>query len=99
MIALAIQNIRPNTHWYMEGETYDKLVWLDKKLTKPTEEEINIEINRIKQLAEQTRYKQLRALEYPPIEVFADAWVKNDEKALEDYRQKCLAVKAKYPKP
>ena len=36
---------------------------------------------------------------YPPIEDFADAWVKQDEAALEEYRQKCLAVKAAYPKP
>jgi hypothetical protein len=40
-----------------------------------------------------------RKLEYPPIEDFADAWVKQDEVALEEYRQNCLAVKAKYPKP
>ena len=40
-----------------------------------------------------------RKREYPPIEDFADAWVKQDEAALEEYRQKCLAVKAKYPKP
>jgi len=36
---------------------------------------------------------------YPPIEDFADAWVKDDQVALEEYRQKCLAVKTKYPKP
>lgn len=40
-----------------------------------------------------------RKREYPPIADFADAWVKQDDEALEEYRQKCLAVKAKYPKP
>ena len=40
-----------------------------------------------------------RKREYPPIENFADAWVKQDENALEEYRQMCLAVKSKYPKP
>ena len=44
-------------------------------------------------------YDTKRKTEYPPLEDFADAWVKNDEQSLEDYRQKCLAVKAKYPKP
>lgn len=44
-------------------------------------------------------YAQKRAAEYPPIVDYADAWVKNDEVALEAYRQACLAVKAKYPKP
>jgi len=42
---------------------------------------------------------QRRILEYPPLTDFADAWVKQDETALEEYRQACLAVKAKYPKP
>ena len=40
-----------------------------------------------------------RKREYPPIEDFVDAWVKQDDTALEEYREKCLAVKAKYPKP
>lgn len=44
-------------------------------------------------------YAEKRASEYPPITDYADAWVKNDEVALEAYRQACLAVKAKYPKP
>ena len=44
-------------------------------------------------------YGQKRATEYPDIKEFCDAWVKNDDVALEVYRQKCLAVKAKYPKP
>jgi hypothetical protein len=43
-------------------------------------------------------YAEKRRLEYPPIEDYADAWVKNDEVALEKYRQSCLAVKTKYPK-
>lgn len=44
-------------------------------------------------------YVTQRANEYPSIRDFADAWVKNDSDALETYRQACLAVKAKYPKP
>jgi hypothetical protein len=36
---------------------------------------------------------------YPELGEFVDAWVKNDQAALEEYRQKCLAVKAKFPKP
>ena len=44
-------------------------------------------------------YIMQRSVAYPNLAVFADAWVKNDQAALEEYRQKCLAVKAKYPKP
>jgi hypothetical protein len=44
-------------------------------------------------------YISQRVKNYPALGEFVDAWVKNDEDALEEYRQKCLEVKAKYPKP
>jgi hypothetical protein len=44
-------------------------------------------------------YVRQRLTAYPELGAFVDAWVKNDEAALEEYRQECLAVKAKYPKP
>lgn len=44
-------------------------------------------------------YYRQRLYSYPEIGAFLDAWVKGDETALEEYRQACLAVKAKYPKP
>jgi len=43
-------------------------------------------------------YSSLREQAYPDWKEFADAWVKNDEIAMEEYRAKCLVVKAKYPK-
>jgi hypothetical protein len=44
-------------------------------------------------------YVRQRVLSYPNLGEFVDAWVKGDNAALEAYRQECLAVKAKYPKP
>jgi hypothetical protein len=44
-------------------------------------------------------YVRQRLTAYPELGEFVDAWVKNDIAALEEYRQKCLAVKEKYPKP
>jgi hypothetical protein len=44
-------------------------------------------------------YVRQRVHSYPNLGEFVDAWVKGDEAALEAYRQECLAVKAKYPKP
>ena len=43
-------------------------------------------------------YVELRQAEYPPIEDYLDAVVKGDIEAEEEYKQKCLAVKTKYPK-
>lgn len=55
----------------------------------------NIYIDHIEKL---NHYTALRRNEYPPLEDFVDAWVKNDQIALEEYRQKCLEIKSKYPK-
>ena len=44
-------------------------------------------------------YVRQRITGYPMVSDFLDAWVKNDQAALEEYRQACLAVKAKFPKP
>lgn len=44
-------------------------------------------------------YVRQRISEYPLVSDFLDAWVKGDETAMEEYRQSCLAVKAKFPKP
>jgi len=44
-------------------------------------------------------YYRKRLYSYPELGEFVDAWVKGDDSALEEYRQKCLAVKAQFPKP
>lgn len=44
-------------------------------------------------------YVRQRLTAYPEVGEFIDAWVKNDQAALEEYRQKCLAVKEQFPKP
>ena len=43
-------------------------------------------------------YEELRVAEYPPMEDYLDAIVKGDTEAEEEYKRKCLDVKAKYPK-
>jgi hypothetical protein len=45
-----------------------------------------------------TRYAECRKAEYPPMAEYLDAIVKGDTVAQEAYTDKCLAVKAKYPK-
>jgi hypothetical protein len=43
-------------------------------------------------------YSDLRALQYPPKEDYLDAIVKNDTEQLNNYVQKCLEVKTRWPK-
>ena len=59
---------------------------------------LNYEKQREEELA-QMDYVRQRINNYPEMGEFVDAWVKNDQAALEEYRQRCLAIKAKYPKP
>lgn len=44
-------------------------------------------------------YQKRRQLEYPPITDYLDGIIKGDQAQIDAYIQKCLEVKAKYPKP
>ena len=45
------------------------------------------------------RYIDYRRNEYPPIADYIDGVVKGDQEQIQEYIDKCNAVKAKYPKP
>jgi hypothetical protein len=93
------KDINNNIFNYPLDGSQDSLIG-DK--TQITQEEADILVieNFKKQGIEITpTYVLQRSNEYPSVKNFLDAWVKNDEAALEEYRQACLAVKAKYPKP
>jgi len=47
----------------------------------------------------QPTYGDKRRGEYPPIEDYLDGVVKGDQAQIDEYIQKCLEIKAKYPKP
>jgi hypothetical protein len=44
-------------------------------------------------------YADLRRVEYPPIAELIDGLVKDDAAQIQAYKDACLMVKAKYPKP
>lgn len=90
----AIHSLREGMHFELKGPTYEDLVWHDERTFAPTKQEVEAEIERLNSL----QYQQNRSNEYPPMADFLDAWVKQDQQALESYRQRCLDVKNKYPK-
>jgi hypothetical protein len=47
----------------------------------------------------QPTYADKRMSEYPPITDYLDGVVKGDQAQIDEYIQKCLEIKAKYPKP
>jgi hypothetical protein len=78
--------------------TFIVIKWNTEKLGTPPSEQ------RLKQLFDETssyysEYAVNRRKEYPPIADYIDGVVKGDQAQIQDYIDKCLAVKQKYPKP
>lgn len=103
-ITKAVLSLRPGAQWYIDGDTYDGLEWLEKPVweggqKKPTKEEVEAEVARLQKEWEDTEYQRLRAKEYPDFKEYLDGIVKGDAEQIQAYIDACLAVKAKYPKP
>ena len=97
----ALVSLRPGAEWSWSGIEYSGLNWLDTEQTKPTAEEINAEIERLKAVELAKYYQQPRQQEYPPLADLADAlyWQsQGDDTKMTTYIAACDAVKQKYPK-
>ncbi len=79
------------------GNTYEGIEWIGE--SKFTKEEVEVELGRLKLEQESKKYQELRVAEYPDFRDYLDGIVKGDQNQIEEYIQKCLAVKEKYPKP
>lgn len=81
-----------NLHWL---DSEDHISLLPSGSVAITDEEAAV----IRQASQPVpSYRDLRAAAYPPIADYLDAVVKADSKAIQAYKDACLAVKAKYPK-
>lgn len=103
-IGNALSSLKPNSKFVIRGTSYEGLEWLEPPVEeggqeKPTQEEVEAEMQRLQELYEKTEYQRLRAPEYPDFRDYLDGIVKGDQEQVQDYINKCLAVKAKYPKP
>ena len=97
----ALISLRPGAQWSWSGLEYSGLNWLDTEQTKPTAEEINAEIERLKAAKLASYYQEPRQAEYPPLADLADAlyWQsQGDNTKMVDYIDACNTVKQKYPK-
>lgn len=95
----AIKSLQPTAQFVLVGDKYSEIRWLNKDVLKPTRAAVVAELNRLQAIENSLDYKRLRKLEYPPIEDYLDAVVKNDANEIQAYKDKCIAVKLKYPKP
>lgn len=96
-IQRALLSIRPGASWSLNGETYDGLMWSNENdLPPPTEEEINQEIQRLKEEYENNKYQRDRASAYPSIQDQLDALY---HQGYDGWKAMIDEVKNKYPKP
>lgn len=96
-IQRALLSIRPGASWSLNGETYDGLMWSkENDLPPPTEEEINQEVQRLKEEYENNKYQRDRASEYPSIQDQLDALY---HQGYDGWKAMIDEVKNKYPKP
>lgn len=98
-IADALRELCPTASFGVSNNSIDQIDWQDQSVSRPTDEQILAEVDRLQAEVDAKAYQELRAKEYPPIENYIDGVVKGDQAQIEAYINACLAVKAKYPKP
>jgi len=60
-ITYALQSLRPGSEWSLNGNTYDGLIWYNSnELPPPTEEEVLVEVERLKQDWKNNQYQRER---------------------------------------
>jgi hypothetical protein len=91
----AILSLVPNADVCVRG---DEIEWITEPLNKPSRQEIDVELLRLKSEYDTKDYQRKRALEYPSMADYLDGIVKGDTAQIQAYIDACLAVKAKYPK-
>lgn len=95
MIDKALISLRPNSSWDLNGDEYSGLVWKDETQTKPTQEEVNAEIERLQADYNAKEYQRNRAKEYPSIADQLDTLYHGGYDA---WKASIDVVKNKYPK-
>jgi len=96
-IITAIQSLRPKAQWSLDGRTYEGLQWSDEnELPPPTEEEVQVEIERLQAEYENNQYQRDRATAYPSIQDQLDTLY---HQGYDGWKARIDEVKNKYPKP
>ena len=92
------KDIKGNVYAYEADGSQDHLINPEFTLIQNNEVQALVDAKQQAEFNAQDYYRK-RINSYPELGEFVDAWVKGDESALEEYKQKCLEIKAKYPKP
>ena len=109
MYFLALQSLTPGAKFVLTSNSEQEITissieleWHDKNIPQPSIQQIELEIERLKEEYLNNEYQLKRKEEYPPLEDFVDAYYwaqKGDTLLMNEYISKCDQVKNKYPKP
>jgi hypothetical protein len=92
----AVQNLLPNVPLHIDGTEYENIHILDETKTKPSKEEVESEVERVRQYYQNTEYQRDRASAYPSIEEQLDVLY---HQGYDGWKASIDEVKDKYPKP
>lgn len=84
-------------HAYVEDGSEDHLIGDKRPIT--IEERDALILQKQQDNFDSEDWYRKRLYSYPEIGEFIDAFIKGDTNAMEAYKQKCFAIKAKFPKP
>ena len=90
------KNSNNELFWLDEGD--DAQVWLPDCVQITDDEAATIRAIRQQAAFDALTYAEKRVAEYPSITDYIDGIVKGDQAQVQEYIDKCIAVKAKYPK-
>ena len=93
----AVANLAKGCQYQMAGDTYDGLSWShEDTLPRPTKQEVEQEVERLKKEYEINQYQRSRANEYPSIQDQLDILY---HLGYDGWKEEINKTKQKYPKP
>lgn len=100
-IVEALHALKPGAEWSLNGNNYEGLTWLepseeDGGQTMPSKEEVLNEIDRLKEVYNNTKYQRDRVKAYPSITEQLDMIY---HEGIDAWKIKIQEIKDTYPKP
>ena len=93
----AILSLTPNAKFGIYGTTLDGLEWPEQSSSRPSDEDIEAELKKLKDDYDAQEYARKREAEYPTIKELVVALYDTDDKSAIEAKR--AEVKKKYPKP
>jgi len=91
----ALLELRPGAEWSIDSRDYNKLVWLDKTQTKPTEEELVRKKVELEYMDEINQYQRDRLAAYPSA---GDQFDRIFHDGVEAWKEDIQGIKNVYPR-